>query len=434
MKVKISKENIFLWALSLTIFIDFINGFFRGLHIGEVYRAILLIYCASIIFSGNRKEAGRFALVLSFIFINITISALRDGASEALRTDVNMGLKTILFYTISSSILLLYRKGKFQKDTIDKIIRFNLLYTPILFALSSVMGGGNAGYNWIGESIGTKSEFLSLNSINSAMMLMYIYCIYHMYSEKKKTWAIGAIYIAVPMLTLGTKTSIAMVVFVPVFFALLRIRNRRTIRTVLIVTAILIVVLPVAWPYIMDRMSRILNRQMYLFTHRSFFSYLTSTRNERVAVVWDYYIHHFSIFDIFPGGGYHYTHHIVSNLMGYSSDVIPIEMDWMDILTAYGVWGFLYTYVYATKPFFKYRNVQKNDNSKMYFWIIVILVTFGSFAGHVFTEAISSTFLAIAFCGYYMSMKEAVTNKELAYDKVLPDQDRGYKGRQVKYE
>lgn len=434
MKIKTSKENILLWALSSTILIDFINGSFRGGHIGEIVRTVLLIYCGSIIFSSSKKEVYKFTSILIFLFINIAFSLLHDSAKGSFRTDLSMGLKTIIFYTISSSVLILYRKGKFQKETIDKIININLIYTPILFALSRFTGGGNAGYDWIGEAVGTKSEFLSLNSINSAMMFIYMYCVYHIFSKKKKIWAFGAIYIAIPMLMLGTKTSILIVVAIPVFFALLRIKKRSTVKKVIIITVILAIVLPIMWPYIMNKMSGILARQTYLFRNRSFWSYLTSTRSDRVAVVWDHYVKHFNLLDIFPGKGYHYTHHIVSRLMGYTSDVIPIEMDWMDILTAYGVWGFMYTYIYAIKPLVRSRKTQRTDDQKMFFWITVIMIVYGTFAGHVFTEAISSTFLAIGFCGYNMSVKEAEIDKNSGLKKSPTNMLRGYKGRQYHYE
>jgi len=405
LKIKVAKEKIFLYLLGLTILIDYMNGLFQGFHIGEVYRSILLIYCGCIILS-NKKEACRFLLILSFLFINTFVSILFDESQSTLKINVTMGLKTILFYTVSTAIILLYKKGIFQRETIDKIIRISLIYTPILFALSSVMGNGGAGYIWNGVALGTKAKFLSLNSINSALIAIFIYCVYHFFSERKMVWILCSVYIAIPMLALGTKTSLAAIIILPVFFAILRITNRQTVKMIILLSIFLIIIIPIIWPYFTSKMAGVLDRQKYLFEHRSLWSYLTSTRSERVAIIWNYYVQHYSIVDIFPGRGYHYFHHIISNLMGYTSDVIPIEMDWMDILTSYGIWGFAYTYIYALKPIFKYQKIHKSNNCKMYRCIIIVMVAYGSFAGHVFMEAISSTFLALCFCGFRLSIKE----------------------------
>ena len=410
--IKLKTEDILKLMLSITIMVDFFNGYFRGMHIGEFFRGILLILCSAIIVKSNRKFVIRFILVILFLAINILFSLLfYNNTNEALRTDLSMGLKTIIFFALSTAIITLNKKNKFDKNTINHIIRNNILYTPVLFAVSSLMGRSNAGYIWGDESIGFKGAFLSLNSINSAMLLMYIYCVYHFFSRKGRIWGLGAGYIAIPMLALGTKTSLAMIVLVPALIFIVQKKNEKTISKWMAIVIIVAVVFPFIWPIVYDKMDGVFARQAYLMKHRSLLSYITSTRSDRVAIVWDYYLKHFNFWDIFPGKGYYYSHHIVSELMGYSQDVIPIEMDWMDILTAYGICGFFYTYVYALYPLIVSRHVKKDEDSKMYLLIVIIMIMYGSFAGHVFTEAISSTFLSLAFCGYIISLKENVIKK-----------------------
>ena len=94
-----------------------------------------------------------------------------------------------------------------------------------------------------------------------------------------------------------------------------------------------------------------------------------------------------------------------------TAEVRPIEMDWADLLLAYGPLSLLFTYAYGIQLLYRCRKHWRDRLVQPYYIATIILLGFSALAGHVYTEAISSTFLAFAMCG--MILNEADIKKKL---------------------
>lgn len=394
MRVKVSISKILYYMLSITLLIDFLNGFLPNAHIGVLFRIALIAFCAYINAVRNSKAFKICVCVVVFISINIFFSVINSGLN-ALKIDTSVALKSTIVYFLANALYSLYKD---KPNIIDKILINNLLYGPLIFIVSQLIGLGKNSYVFSGASLGFKSMFLSLNSINAALLVLYIFTIAKAFNEKKSlAWWIASIYIMVPLLMLGTKTSIVMVVFIPILLIFINFKRTRTWKIVFLGTAILVIVIPVLWEKVFHLLESVILRQIYLFSQRDFFTYIFSTRNERVLRVFEYYWDSFSFLDIFPGRGYYGLHSAIAKFENLS--IQPIEMDWADILTAYGPVGFFYTYFFAIKVIIKSWRKRFDKNIQGFLWISIILLLYGSFAGHLFLEAISSTFYAVAIAG-----------------------------------
>ena len=89
------------------------------------------------------------------------------------------------------------------------------------------------------------------------------------------------------------------------------------------------------------------------------------------------------------------------------SKVRPIEMDWADLFVTYGIVGFLFSYLFVGSKLISMRSQRKmKECGTPYYWATLILLIYGTFAGHLFFEAISSTFFGIVLAGLYISSRE----------------------------
>ena len=402
--LKISKASALHFFLSITLLIDFMNGMLSSLHIGEICRVLIIILCFSILIDRQNKAPASIAIYL-FLFLNVVFSLIIFHNTEGFVYDISMALKVSLSYLLCASIIKLHKKGLINGSYIESIVEANLLYGPGLFIVSRIIGRGDSSYLWNNTNLGFKSEFMSLNSVNVALIVLYIYTISKLFSEKQHIrWSLLSLYVIIPLAMLGTKTSIAIIVIVPILMFLINTRSKK----VWITAGTLLLLLVIFYPYISKIVSSSLNavieRQKFYFQRRDFITYLFSTRNQRLIRSLTYYFQSFSILDIFPGRGYYEFHrHIIYTEI---ANVIPIEMDWADILTAYGPIGFLFTYVYSVRQLRYAKNHLREKHVQLFFWSSIIIIIFGTLAGHVYLEAISSTFLAIITSGVVIYAKD----------------------------
>lgn len=410
-RLKISKASLLQFMLSATLMIDYLNGMFQGLHLGVLFRGFLIVVCFSNL--DDKRSLLQCLMVYLFLLLNLIGSFAVFREAAGLRNDISMALKVSLAFLITITLLRLHRKGVATGSYIERIIKANLAYGPGLFFFSMLMGRGGASYSWGGASLGFKSEFMSLNAVNAALIVLYIYTITKLLCEKDKLkWLALSAYVMIPMALLGTKTGIACVIVIPVMMFFVNLRSRRVWCTVGVILVILVLFSPVIIKVAGRKLGAIFDRQRNLFEKRDFMTFLFSTRNQRLARALKYYSETFSVMDVFPGRGYYEFHkHIIYTETAVSHNYIPIEMDWADILTAYGITGFLFTYIPSIAYICRARGHLSNRNVQICFWSAVILIAFGSLAGHVFTEAISSTFLAVVTAGTVAFSEEDAERK-----------------------
>ncbi len=411
----ITVKQIVVWMLSATMLIDFTNGMLSGYHIGEILRVILLLVCSIYIFTSGKREKNIYLGIIMYLFLNVLIASALY--SRGLMTNVSMAMKSSILFAVFFTLITMNKKDSIGLQDVESIIKNNLYYAPGIFILSFFLGVGKSSYSFGGQSLGFKSGFLSLNSINIAFMVLYIFCIDKVFKTTKVKWIFYSLYVAVPMAMLGTKTSYAIIIAVPVLFVLLSIKRNRTWK---IMFAAGIAVILLAYPFvvkILPLFQGIIDRQKTLFSQRTLWTYLTSTRNLRIRNVLSYYLSNSNMFNIVFGSGYYWIHNIAAGMEITVSDVIPLEMDWADLFVTYGIVGMLFPYVYIFNIIRRYHLMSKIGRSgSAYYWITLIVLLYGTVAGHLFFEAISSTFYGIVLAGLCIAGKDKESfTKKIGY-------------------
>ncbi len=399
---RLSIPDVFMAMLSMTMLVDFMNGVLPEFHIGEAFRVILLFISSLYIIKYGKRVRGFYFGILVFLFGNLVISFLLH--SDGLRTNIGMALKSCIIFAVFFCLITLNMRRRINLSDIERVLK-NILYsTPMLYIISYLTNTGRTSYSFGGQALGYKGGFLSLNTVNIALIVLYIFCIDKVFKTREKKWTLFSLYSAFIMLILGTKTAYVIIIAIPGLYILLGITKRKTIK---IIAAIVVMILASMWPfikYVYPMLRGVINRQLFLFEQRSFWTYLTSTRNERIRAMLPYYFKNASPISIITGNGYYWLHNIASGNTSTSGATIPLEMDWADLFVSYGIIGLLFPYCFIIKKIVKNWKARKiKAEGTMYFWTSVLLLLYGSFAGHLFFEALSSTFYGIILAGLCIS-------------------------------
>jgi len=408
-------EKIIYYLLSATLFVDFINGIFSNLPIGELYRIVILMLLSFYMFKNNIKALGYILFVFIYIASNSFITFMDTANKFGLKFDLTMTLKAIYFIVIFQAIRTLYKVNKFNLNTIKKIILNNLYYTPFLFLFSYILGIGKTSYE--NMSVGFKGTFMSLNSINVALIILYIFALDGLIRNKNKfKWLCITVFIIVPMVLLGTKSSLIFLVFAPIVYLMLNIRLKFTFKKIVLyswsfifVTFATMILMAMDANASSGYLGDLLWRQQYLFENRDLLTYLLSGRNWLLETGSALFFSHINFLELLFGNGYFNIHNHIAMAwhMPDPNAVRPIELDFFDIFFSYGTLGLVLTYGYFLFYFIKGSRYASNYMSQPYFVALLTLLIFSVVGGHVFLEAISSTFFGLCLAGLFIT-KEAI--------------------------
>lgn len=404
---KAGNAKMICWMLALTIFADFLNGLVPNLQIGPLFRVGMLIVCFCAILLYSKRGTYYVGAIVAYLVLNSLLTVFKHQSVSGFVYDAKMAMKVCLYISIFCALSALYKQGKITGAMIQHVVFISMIYTPILFVASDLLGVARVSYTHGG--VGSKSAFLSLNSINCALIVLYSVAMYRTFFVKPRLlWAAAATILMVPMVMLGTKTSILVAVMVPALCVFLQLKSPKQWIIALCSCAFLVGLFLLVADHIPGELGEIIRRQVHLFKQRDLITYLLSGRNWMLEVGWEYYTESSGFLEYLFGQGYYYSHQILAELTNYKTyDVRPIELDWADLILAYGPTALTFTYGHVAYVLGKTFKQYRNPNVAPYLVSVVLLTGFSATAGHVFTEAISSTFLALAASCAFIFTQEA---------------------------
>lgn len=404
-------SKIIFFILIATVGIDFLNGLTSIDILGQLIRVAFFILLLYVELRIDKK--GFFVILAALLYCVFVMLAsfMADGTIglSSLTYEIGVIVKLLLFFSIFRVVTKLNECGYIPVSFIDSVFKVSAIYVPILYLGTSILGIGVSSYS---GGQGFKSVFLSLNSINIAMLLLYAFCLEKCFAERKAAWAPVALLNAVSLFMLGTKSSIVFVLVLFLFYLIAPKRNRpRNFILGLLISAVFYFLF-LQVDYLQALLASVSERQAYLFENRNFIDYLTSGRTwmlgHAITLLSSDMADPLGVFQLLFGNGYYCFHNVLSEISGYLSTSIvrPIEFDWADLFVSYGfimtffVYGFLLTWLM--------KIVQSSKRSQAGFYLIAfgVLFVFSCLGGHVMFESISSTFLGLVLAGGVLSIRD----------------------------
>jgi hypothetical protein len=403
-------EIIMYYFLSCTFLIEFINGITvdennNKLSFGIIIRAIFLIFFLCIIFKYEFKKALMIFIIFFLFFINVVLSYyLNHFSVEGIIYDIKVLSKIMFFLSCIFAVNLLYKNKLFRLSTLKRTIYNNLYSIPVLMILSYFLGIGKSTYG----DAGFKGAFNQVNTINAALIVMFIFALEKFYVSKNKILQLFfVITITVILILLGTKSSFFFVAFSLIMYIFYDSKN--ITRKLLFVFIMIILIFPIKFiiiKFFYDQIQSVINRQRYFMSinQDSFITYLLSSRDKFFIAELQNFINDFSIRRIIIGIGKYYEQiELARNINIYSFK--GIEMDLFDIFFSYGVFGLIVTYFLSIYLWIKNRNKIFKIDQRPYTISFICLIIFSILGGHIFVDSAGGTFLALMLSGMYMINK-----------------------------
>ncbi|QDF29514.1 O-antigen ligase family protein [Halarcobacter anaerophilus] len=389
-------EKLLIILFSYFILIDMINGYLirnNYLSISLLLKSFILIL--TIFYLVNFKEMlNKVLIILGIILFYFVIHFF-------ILEDVILGIKGLDWLIKFFSIVIFYlffsiliKQNKF--NLVIKIAKYSFIFLLINF-LFGFLDFGYPMYGHGDASIGTRGLIYAGNEIGAAIIISG--AILQMYFIEKKEYLYFLI-IGVLMMGMGalltSKVSILasiLITFVfPFIKALERIKNLKINKKDFIFSVIIFLFLPLIallTMYYALFVSNLFDRLSYAYGKLDLITIIFSHRNiwaeEAINIFFDKY----NIMQNFFGSSQSWFIFISENKM--------VEIDIIDFLMSYGIFGVLIIISFLFWLFYKNIFNKNNKYAKYLIFMILLLIAISSTAGHILTSGTAGFLIAILF-------------------------------------
>lgn len=404
---KINKIDILLTILSITVLLDAINGFLTMYSFGFMTFLVPGIRCVFIVFFlllliKNNDKYGLITLGVSIVLIVITNSVtisneLYNDNFFSILIENNIYIsKLIYFFSLTVLLILLMKKRIISFDDTILVLKRNFYLMPLSIIIPTIFGLHRITYK--NSGLGSSGFFISNNSTNFVMVLGTMTLLYILISESRKT-KLNHFFFLISLVSLimqGSKTSY---LFVTIFFVVYSCFLLDSIsfktkimqynnKTKLIIFLFLCIFLVFLFDKIKGAFGIFISRQLYQIKQQNYslISYINSGRtlllNENIDYIKNkplFWLTGVGLFDL-------------KNSTGHLS-----EMDFFDIMFISGILGVFMTYGVIIFAIFKLIKTNYRPSIIKFYLLITLSFSliFSFFAGHVFVDILSSTFVSL---------------------------------------
>ncbi|MDM7527913.1 O-antigen ligase family protein [Lacticaseibacillus paracasei] len=398
--------------LSVTVVIDAINGLFSNYfpsffsNIVPMFRACIFAFLLLLLLQLSRRRfVSALTIILAhFLFTVRTLSAASSMTASNLLSEASSDVKVYYFFSLVLVFLSLAERRMIDREWLLGVMNINSVLMPLLFIFPTLLGLSRTTY--INSGIGSSGFFIANNSSNVILILSSIFLFYrwrqsYIFKSRISIWWLFLSWIA--LYIQGSKTSLAFlaleIIFgITLFFFANGLQKWSARWIVIYVVALATVVTSILYALlnmetirqqVSDALQGLVLRQqaLYAISGNSLVDTLMSGRVSHLRMIISGLIN----------GGYHY-----SILSGYTHVLLPsgyiAEMDLFDIILDGGGLMTLMTFgvtIYLLLRAARKKWIGQTETHIFVMLSLLFLLTYSFFAGHVFSEILASTFVAI---------------------------------------
>lgn len=404
-------ERVIMLLIIISPLIDLLNGLFESvfkinISPGVIIRTGLLVVII-VLYMKQRKINIIFSLFIFILFL-IQVLILMNIETVNLLSDISFVSK--IYYNVFILFILL-NMVKRRGLEINRYI--NLLVIVCFIVIGSliftkVLGIGESSY---GDAGGYKGLYIGLNDLTAVITMTYPFVILKMVKERKnKKYIFVAILASLNIIMIGTKTSIALLVLVALFFGYNILFKEKNLKNIILIILIFIIFIFVFDKYLLDIFKdTILERQIYFIKEHNFISYLLSQRNMTVIKSFDFWISR-PIYILFGTGFTNGATFIGTFLQGHGM----IEMDFIDIIYFYGIIFFMIVAVPLVRALFRaikilFKSKVLRDKTIGFVYILGFGISF--LGGHVILSPLAGIYFML-LCAMVDQISEVMKNEK----------------------
>lgn len=385
--------------LSLTLIIDAINGFLMSTLniqfsiVGVIFRIFLLLFFLYSYSTSDWTNTGKISVIILYIVINIFGGYFfYNNDVKGFIFDITESTRLLLSIIITFGLIDMINKKTIKRDILVDVIYTSVKIIFWVYLICFVTGIGKSTYG----DAGYKAIFNANNGLTITLIVLFIFQIERTYETKKIIDIIYTLFLLIALFLLGAKSSYIFIVFYFIMKLLLENKLISTLKYLFIAFISILVLYYIISIFFKSEILDIINRQLYFLDAESdsLITFFLSGRDEFLQASMMNFKNNFSLHSLLFGFGSYYHQIETANILGVY-DFKNIEMDLFDIIFSNGLIGVLLTYGVFIHIFMKnvFENIKLKRHSELISFICIII--FSITGGHVFTDAMASTYLAI---------------------------------------
>lgn len=382
-------EDILVLLFGILPVIDMLNGLFRGMPIGIIYKFLL---CIALFFNKiqcngkvNKKNSLIVVLAIIYIFLSVFINVvLLNG--EIINTDYP--IKLIFNITMMALFIDNCHSRKLSSKAISRILDISSWMMIICFLVPYLLGLGVRVYGY-----GYKSFFIAQNELNLIVVVLLFFTSYKLTVKISIADLIREALLLICAILLNSKTALIACLIATGMWVISTLKKAKLIYKISTIMVIVIGIYLFKDRFV-QAVSNSLIRQNALqsrYYGNSSLAGVLSGRNFFVEEAWNDLIHNHTLFRFFFGNG-------------FCSSVL-CEMDLFDIFFYLGIVGMVAAIFFLGWIFRESLNMSRIDRTlfrPISFLTICMLLTL---AGHVLFMAMSGCYFII-YCSFLIYYKE----------------------------
>lgn len=388
-QIRYNWEDILVILFGVLPIIDMLNGFFRGLPIGAIYKILL---CGVLLVNkvkSNSKLSKKLMIMVFLAAIYISVSICTNvGVFNG--KIINSDYPTKLIFNITMMALFIdnFRSRKLRGESIFRILDISSWMMIICFLVPYALGVGVRVYGY-----GYKSFFIAQNELNLIIVVLLFFTSYKLTVKISVRDLIREALLLICAILLNSKTTLIACLIATGMWAVSILRKSKLIYKISTMV-VLIIGVYLFRDNFLQAVNNSLVRQNALqsqFYGNSLLAGILSGRNFFVEEAWNDLIHNHTEFRFIFGNGF--------------CSSILCEMDLFDIFFYLGIVGTIATMIFLGWVFKSSIKTSKSDRSlirPISFLTIFALLTL---SGHVLFMAMSGSYFVI-YCCFLMYYNE----------------------------
>ncbi len=370
--------------MSLLLTIDMVTGFYleKGIHL-PISQTAKFILSALLLMRITMSKLTRNIAVMFLFFLAYTVFLTLYFllfAPQAIQTLIlySKFLITVFVYIYYYTLFQTQPQKTLQQIhtiiTINTVVMIINIMGTVLLNIGTQMYTGTGGF-------GGKGFFYAGNEISALWIILFAYCMFHIFREKKRHKYIITGILLLTSLSMGTKTVIAGCILFSIVFLprLINVNLLKKFNRLFLVSLVSVLLLVVVFYFIKN--SGMLDRAMWFYDRYGWTS-LLSNRDIYVAekIAW---------FSASP---------LLMKCLGLGR-FLTVEMDFFDTLLNFGYIGVLVVYTFYIKIWLTSRTHAKSGVFPFAKWskyTLLLILAISFFTGHTIFSAMAGPFIGIA--------------------------------------
>lgn len=377
--------------------------------LGKVYRSAFLIVLVCVYFAAKPtkiKARNLFVFLSLAVVIYPFIHVLTNQDASGFITDVMQGTKLVYPIVLYEASVQVSKQEGNNSTEFSKVLDFFCWFYATSVLVPYILGVGYKAYET--SDAGYRGFYSSANELSIVLVCMYIYSLYKLIMTPSLGGVVNVGVNFFATILTGTKVGMIMIVVGSVVVLLLVKKNSSVIKGLVLFALFFSIGCILFYDYVAQIVDE--SMQMIEFKYKQldvdFVSFMLSLRNYRIIpqINMFYQESNYAFLNLIFGVGYAEQWKRGVTTIGYGIT----EMDWFDVLFQHGIVMLMIVFCFYVRPL--QGMILKKNTQWIIRFLILIMLIYGTLAGHTIQFTLPSTILSVLMIINYQECNQKNEN------------------------